>query len=681
MIAAPDRLTWEPQPEWTVRAELAGRAGIREPDRIAVTERNPHTGQPFTDHDDAIAAALEDMTIPALLCSLVHITGDMSWIRGELRPQTSALNDYQGSMSQDDMAEARRRALPAIAAYRDGGCVLPPPPSSEAVHEMMSFLACAPVPDDVVAMFAEDLHLDGADAGAITWGDEIPAHVRDDAHVVVIGCGESGLLAGIRLSQAGIPFTIVEKNAGPGGTWWDNRYPGARVDIGSHFYCYSFEPADHWTEYFSQHAELRTYFEHVMRKYGVEEHCQFETEVLSAAFDEASGRWAVTVRGPDGTTEVLDARAVISAVGALNQPKVPDIPGMEAFAGPSFHSARWDPAVDYRGKRFALIGAGATGFQIAPTIADDVEQLTVFQRTAQWVFPNANYHRAVPDGERWAMRHLPFYGRWFRFLTFYPGSGLTIEGSRIDPDYDDGGVAISEQNRIRREILAKLMADQLGDDEELRARVMPDYPATAKRMLQDNGSWLACLKKDNVELVRTAIDRIVEDGVVTEDGTFYPADVICYATGFRHNDYLWPMAITGRDETVLRDQWGDEPTAYLGITIPNFPNFFCLYGPGTNLAHGGSLIFQSECQVHYIMSALHELLTSDRRTLTPRADVHDDYSQRYQDEIAQMVWAHKSVKHSHYKNPDGKVFTLSPWPIPTYWRWTRDFEPDDYEWD
>jgi 4-hydroxyacetophenone monooxygenase len=646
-----------------------------------VTERNPHAGKPFTDDDTAIAAALEDMSIPALLCSLVHITGDVSWIRGDLRPQVSVLNDYQGSMGEGDMAEARRRALPAIAAYRDGGCVLPPPPSPEVVHEMMSWLACAPVPDDVVPMFAEDLHLDGADAGAITWGDELSARARDDAHVVVIGCGESGLLAGIRLAQAGIPFTIVEKNAGPGGTWWDNRYPGARVDIGSHFYCYSFEPADHWTEYFSQHPELRAYFEQVMRKYGIEEHCRFETEVLSAAFDDAAGRWAVTVRGIDGATEVLDARAVISAVGALNQPKLPDIQGAETFAGPLFHSSRWDATVDYRDKRFALIGAGATGFQIAPTIADDVERLTVFQRTAQWVFPNANYHRAVPSGERWAMRHLPFYGRWFRFLTFYPGAGLTIEGSRIDPDYDDGGMAISEQNRIRREILAKLMADQLGDDAELRARVMPDYPATAKRMLQDNGSWLACLKKDNVELVRTPIDRIVEDGVVTEDGTFYPADVICYATGFRHNDYLWPMAITGRDGTVLRDQWGDEPTAYLGITIPNFPNFFCLYGPGTNLAHGGSLIFQSECQVHYVMSALHELLTSGRRTLEPRAEVHDDYSERYQDEIGQMVWAHKSVKHSHYKNPEGKVFTLSPWPIPTYWRWTKDFQPNDYEWD
>ena len=191
-------------------------------------------------------------------------------------------------------------------------------------------------------MFLEDLHLDGSDAGAITWGDEIPDAVKADAHVVVIGCGEAGLLAGIRLSQAGIPFTIVEKSGGPGGTWWDNRYPGARVDIGSHFYCYSFEPADHWTEYFSQQPELAEYFDRVMRKYGIEEHCRFDTEVTSATFDEQTNRWSVEVRTEDGVDRI-DAFAVISAVGALNQPHLPEIPGMDDFAGPSFHSARWDP--------------------------------------------------------------------------------------------------------------------------------------------------------------------------------------------------------------------------------------------------------------------------------------------------------------------------------------------------
>jgi 4-hydroxyacetophenone monooxygenase len=648
---------------------------------------NPHAGRPFTaaDADDAaIAAALEDVSVPALLCSMVHLTGDPGWIRGELRPRVAMLNDFQGGMDPADQAEARRRALPAIAAFRDGGCVLPPPPSPELVHEMMSFLACAPVPDAVVPMFAEDLHLDGADSGAVTWADEIPAEVRADAHTIVIGAGESGLLAGIRLAQAGIPFTIVEKSDGPGGTWHDNRYPGARVDIGSHFYCYSFVPSDHWSEYFVRQPELKAYFEDVVAAYDLAPHCRFGTEVIAADFDEATGRWAVTVRstGPSGdaVTEVLDARFVISAVGALNAPKLPEIPGMDDFEGPSFHSARWPDDLDHRGTRFALVGAGASGFQIAPTIADEVEHLTVFQRTPQWMFPNANYHRAVPPGDSWAMRHLPFYSRWFRFLMFYPASGLTIEFSRVDPDWDDSdGLAISAGNAARREILIQAMSAQLADRPDLLERLIPQYPSSAKRMLQDNGSWLACLKKSNVELVQTGIERVVADGIVTTDGTHHPAEVICYATGFRHNDFLWPMEITGRDGVRLRDQWGDEPTAYLGITVPQFPNLFCLYGPGTNLAHGASLIFQSECQVTYVMDAIHEVLVRGARSLEPRQEVHDAYAQHYQDEIAQMVWAHWSVQHSHFKNPDGKVFTLSPWPIPTYWNWTRAVDPADYE--
>jgi 4-hydroxyacetophenone monooxygenase len=648
-------------------------------DRVETAARNPHAGAPFDDDDAAIVRALEDVSIPALMCSMVHLTGDPSWIRGELRPQGSMLNEYQGYMPEAMLAEVRRRAAPVIAQFRDDGCVLPPPPPPAVLHEMMELLACTAVPDDVAEMFLEDLHLDGSDAGAITWGDEIPDAVKADAHVVVIGCGEAGLLAGIRLSQAGIPFTIVEKSSGPGGTWWDNRYPGARVDIGSHFYCYSFEPADHWTEYFSQQPELQEYFQRVMTKYGVEEHCRFDTEVTAATFDEDSGRWSVEVRGKEGAGDTIDAFAVISAVGALNQPHLPDIPGRDDFAGPWFHSARWDPTVDVRGTRLALIGAGASGFQIAPTIADEVEHLTVFQRTAQWMFPNDHYHEQVPDGDRWAMRHLPFYGRWFRFLTFYPGSGLTMERSRVDPGYDDSdGLAINETNAITRELFGGWIAEQIGDDPDLLARVMPDYPPSAKRMLQDNGSWLACLKKENVELVRTGIERIVAEGVVTVDGVLHPADVVCYATGFLHNDYLWPMHIVGREGRSLREQWGIEPTAYVGITVPSFPNLFCLYGPGTNLAHGGSLIYQSECQVHYVMESLRLLLTSGKRTMEPRADVHDAYRRRYEDEISQMVWAHWSVKHSHFKNPDGRIYTLSPWPIPTYWSWTKRVEPDDY---
>ena len=631
--------------------------------------------------DDAtIAAALEDVAVPALLCSMVHLTGDPSWIRSEIRPQMAVLNDFQSRMTPEMQAEARRRALAAIIEFRDGGCVLPPPPGAELVHEMMSFLAAAPVDPAVVPMFTDDLHLDGADSGTIVWGSEVSEDVRADCHVVVIGCGESGILTGIRLAQAGLPYTIVERSDGPGGTWRDNRYPGARVDIGSHFYCYSFEPSEHWSEYFVRQPELRAYFERVLATHDIGANCRFNTEVVGATWDDTSAGWSVELRGNDGTTEVIEARVVISATGALNAPKMPDIPGMDDFAGPSFHSARWDESVDIAGTRFAQVGAGASGFQLAPTIADEVEHLSIFQRTPQWMFPNLNYHRQVPEGDAWAMNHLPFYTRWFRFQMFYPAAGLTIEFSRIDPDFDDGsGIAVNERNSMSRELYSNWISSQLEGHPELLELSMPHYPPSAKRMLQDNGSWLDCLKKDNVELIRTGIERIVPEGIVTVDGVLHEADVICYATGFRHNDFLWPMTITGRGGVTLREQWGEEPEALLGISVPNFPNLFCIYGPGTNLAHGASLIFQSECQVNYILSAIHELLAGGHRAMEPTAEAFGAYSERYQSEIAQMVWAHPSVKHSHFKNADGRIFTLSPWPIPQYWRWTRAVDPSQYE--
>jgi 4-hydroxyacetophenone monooxygenase len=417
-----------------------------------------------------------------------------------------------------------------------------------------------------------------------------------------------------------------------------------------------------------------------MHKYRVNEKCRFNTEVTKATWNESSAKWSVEVRTSDGNTEIIEANVIVSGTGALNAPKMPDIPGIDDFQGPSFHSARWPEGLELKGKRVAQIGAGASGFQIAPTIADEVAHLDIFQRTAQWMFPNMNYHREVPSGDAWAMRHLPFYARWFRFLMFYPASGLSIEGSRVDPNWHDPeGRSISQASFERRSVFEGWITSHLQDRPDLIEKSMPHYPPSAKRMLQDNGSWLKCLLKPNVELIRTGIERITAEGVVTEDGQLHEADVIIYATGFRHNDYLFPMTIIGRDGISLREQFGEEPTAYLGISIPNFPNLFCLYGPGTNLAHGASLIFQSECQVRYVMSAIHELLVTGQRAMEPKQEVHDRYVATYESEISQMVWAHETVKYSHFKNKDGKIYTLSPWPIPDYWDWTRQVNADDYD--
>jgi 4-hydroxyacetophenone monooxygenase len=633
--------------------------------------RNPHAGQPFTTPDDEIAEALLDVSIPTLMLSLVHMSGDAELIRGALKPAGLFLNEVQGYMSEEDKAAVRKIALEVIADYRDRGCHEPEPVGADLLQEMMQWLVCEPVPPEYVPMLLEEMELDGRDGRAVRGA---PA----DFPVVVIGCGESGLLAGIRLKEAGIPFTIVEKNAGVGGTWWQNSYPGARVDVGNHFYCYSFEPTDQWTHFFAEQPELQAYFQRVMDKHGIGEHVRFDTEVTSAAWDDDTATWSVQTRGRDGATATLTARAVISAVGQLNRPQLPEIDGQRDFAGPAFHSAEWDHSVDLSGKRVAMIGAGASGFQIAPAIADTVDRLTVFQRTAQWMFPNPNYHEAVGPGVQWALRHLPFYGRWYRFLLFWPGCDKGLEAARVDPDYPDQQRAVSEINEITRIMFTEWITSQVGDDPELLAKVVPDYPATGKRTLQDNGSWLRTLTRDNVDLVRTSIERIEPDAVVTSDGERFEADVIVYATGFKATKMLWPMTIRGRGGEVLAEKWGERPSAYLGITIPGFPNFFCMYGPGTNLASGGSLIFHSECQMRYITQCLELLIEGEHRCLEPREDKTADWLDRTQAEMRKMVWSQPSIKHSFYKNSHGEVYGLSPWRLVDYWTWTREPNPDDF---
>ncbi|OBC12049.1 4-hydroxyacetophenone monooxygenase [Mycobacterium sp. 852013-50091_SCH5140682] len=621
--------------------------------------RSFHAGLPFTTSTADIEAALKDVSIPTLLLSLVHLTGDPRYIR-DFKQAGLFLNEVQGFMSEEDKARARAEALPVITDYRDLGCPVPDPLPDDLVREMLDWAACEPVDADNLPLVLEELDLQGTDPRRPVPVD--PAQAKD-FHVIVIGCGESGVLAGVRLKQAGLPFTIVEKNAGPGGTWWENSYPGARVDVANHFYCYSFEPSNHWDHFFAEQPELRRYFEDVVQRHGLEPHIRWNTEVVSAAWDGET--WNVTVRTADGT-ETLNANAVITAVGQLNRPYMPEFPGAATFAGPSFHSAAWDHDVDVTGKRVALIGAGASGFQIAPAIADKVAQLTVFQRTAQWMFPNPMYHEPVSDGVRWAMEHLPYYGRWYRFLLMWPGADKGLDAARVDPDYADQDNAVSDINAIARVMFTDWITTQVGDDPDLLAKVLPDYPATGKRTLQDNGSWLGTLKRDNVELVRTPIEKITPRGVVTTDGAAYDADIIVYATGFRATEVLFPMTITGRDGIDLHEIWGQRPYAYRGITVPGFPNFFMTYGPGTHLAHGGSLILNSELQMHYIDQCLAHLINSGVRAMEPLPEPTRAWHERSQQAIRRTVWAHPSIKHSYFKNADGEIHTVSPWRLSEY---------------
>ena len=543
---------------------------------------------------------------------------------------------------------------------------------------MMNFLVAAEVAEDYVPMMLEEMELDGVDQRSDAWNDELPVKVRREHKALVIGGGMSGVLAAYRLQEAGIPFVLIEKNASVGGTWFENRYPGAMVDVGNHLYCYSFEPAHHWSEYFSQQGELQQYFEGVVNNHRLHDHIRFSTEVTRVVFDEDSKLWSVDTVDKDGRKEQYVVNSVISAVGQLNRPIYPDIPGIESFSGQWCHSANWDNSIDCTDKTVVVIGSGASAFQMVPTIAKRVAHMTVFQRSAPWMFENPIYHEKVPQGKKWCLQHLPFYTRWFRFLIFWPACDGAYETVFIDQDWPHQDRSINAMNDMVYDMFADYIKGQVGDDKDLLAKVIPDYAPMGKRTLQDNGSWLSALKRDNIDLVTSGVVSVSADGVTAEDGMFYPADIILYATGFETDRFLWPMEVRGRGGVTLADQWGLEPAAYLGITVPNFPNFYCMYGPGTNLAFGGSLIFNGECQIRYIMECLKAHIQSGEQTMECKEDVFADYDRRFRELHAQLVWEHDSIKSSFYQNAEGKVTLLWPWKILDMWRWTKQVNKADY---
>jgi 4-hydroxyacetophenone monooxygenase len=366
----------------------------------------------------------------------------------------------------------------------------------------------------------------------------------------------------------------------------------------------------------------------------------------------------------------------VSAVGQLNRPRIPDIAGREEFTGVQVHSAEWDATLDLTGKRVAVIGSGASAFQLVPEAAKIAAKLYVFQRSAPWMLPNPLYHEAVSPQFRWLVQHVPYYARWFRFLIFYPGSDGILPALRIDKNFAHPERAVNALNDQYRAQLVEYMKSQVNGNEALLEKVTPKFPFMGKRMLQDNGSWLRALQQPNVELISEGVTRLDARGILASSG-HYDVDVIVYATGFHATKFLWPMNILGRHGKHLGEVWGDEPRAYLGITVPDFPNLFCLYGPATNLAHAGSIIFHSECQVRYATACIQALLESGAKAMDCRPEVYEDYTRRLVAELETLVWSHPAAD-SWYRNRAGRVVTTSPWRLADYWKWTRAPNLADY---
>ena len=631
---------------------------------------------PIAAEADRLEETLAAGDIATLAMVLVQLTGDDS-VLDAIAPHIRGPWDYAVKMPEDLQRSIRSRLAAALRDHAATGRILPPPPDASRLQRMMSTVVGQEVSDEYAAMMLEELAFHDVDPKGVSWRKKPPAERLEHFHVAVIGAGMSGLLAAIKLKQAGIAFTVFEKNDTVGGTWYENRYPGCGVDTPNHFYSYSFEPSHAWPDFYSKRDALYGYFETVADKYDLRRHIRFNVEVAGACYDEAAARWSLSVRDADGSERAVEANAVICAVGQLNRPKMPDIPGLGDFGGPAFHTARWEAAHDLRGKRVAMIGTGASGMQAGPAIAGEVARLTVFQRSPHWAIYNPNYHRSVSDGTKWVLENVPWYARWYRFQLFWGFADGIHAALQVDPDWPHPERSLNATNDRFRANMIRHVRGILGDDPDLLAKVIPDYPPYGKRMLMEN-HWYEMLKRDNVDLVTDAIERIERDAVVTKDGVRHPADVIVLATGFHADRMLWPMAIVGRDGATLCEVWGeDDPKAYLGITMPGFPNFFVLYGPNTNLGHGGSAMFHSECQVRYTMKCLRELIEGGHGAMEVRQDVHDAFNERCDAAHAKMVWAHPGV-NNWYRNAKGRVFANSPWRLVDYWKMTKTPALTDY---
>jgi len=627
-----------------------------------------------SDEADLIAH-LRELDIVPLLLVHTHLTGDESWL-DRLAPHIKGAWSFEVEAPEALCEELRQSAARVFRDYAASNRPLPPAPSPELLQRMCDVGVGGRMPPEYLDMVREELNFDRGSAKTVHWRKQPSPEELQRHNVVVIGAGFAGLAMAHHLRQAGIPFVVIEKNDGVGGTWYENTYPGVAVDTPNHFYSYSFRMEPEWEHYFATGGEILKYIRDCYEEMDIAGNLRLGEEVVAAVWDKARAVWKVTVRRKDGLEYKITANAVISASGLLNRPSYPDIPGMDRFKGPMFHSSRWDHSIDLAGKRVALIGTGASGAQVGIAIAPKVGKLVVCQRTPHWFRPNRLIFQKVEPGVKWGLANIPFYNKWYRFLLLWATADGVLPTLRKDPDWPEPKTSLNAQNKFWRDWLIDHMREQLDGDEEMLARITPDFPPYGKRMLRDGG-WFRTLKRDNVELVTGPIREITETGLIDDNGVFHEVDMIVLATGFHAKAPLYPMNIVGANGSI-RDHWGeDNPRAHLGITVPEFPNLFLIYGPNTNGGHGGSALFTAESQIRYIMLALRELIERGAAWMEVREEPYLEYNRQVDAEHAQLVWTHGGV-NNWYKNRQGRVVTNLPWTLSKYRNLTAHLNTDEY---
>ena len=620
-----------------------------------------------------LSSAIAEADIRVLLMVLVHLTGDERWLEPPYKPKRDVrlIPDPKAGLPRDVQDEIRAAVLKLFADGESQPAIADP--GDELMLRMMRACLGENVAPEYAPLMREEMGFVPREA---RWSEGPAAEKLAQQHVLIVGAGVCAIALGVALGQLGIPYTIVEKNAELGGTWYVNRYPGCGVDTPNHSYSFSFGARNPWTRYFAQRQELLDYLRKVAREHDIRSHLRLNTELIASRWDDGKRRWISTLKTSDGE-ETLESTTLVSAIGQLNDPSRAHFKGEDDFSGQILHSALWSDNIQLDGKHVAVIGTGATAMQLVPSIADQVASLTVYQRSAQWSRPVAGYSDPITEGAQWLLAHLPFYVQWYRFNMFWRyGDGL-LPFLRKDPDWPHPDRAVNKGNDRHRLELTDFIHAELKNRPDLIAKCVPTYPPYGKRILLDNG-WFKTLTKPHVELVTDPIDRFTGDGILTTDGKLRAADIIVVSTGFKVTEMAARLNITGRDGKRLADAWAnDNPTAYLGLTVPDFPNFFTMLGPNSGPAHGGSVIFQSECQSRYITACLVEMIERDIAAIDVRQDAHDTYIREVDAEHEQLIWTHPGMS-TYYRNKQGRVFSAMPWRFVDYWRMTHDPDLDQY---
>lgn len=624
-----------------------------------------------TASDQMLAAAI-DHADPLILRGLLYqLTGDETLIAMPIENVAFGYSRQDRLANPADVELVQRKTIAWLKELRDTGARRVSIGPMERLPHSLELIAGTSIPERELPMWIEETGLDPLARG-LTWKAQPTPEQLEGFFVVVIGAGISGINAAVHLKAAGIPFVVIEKNAGVGGTWFENRYPGIRVDSPSRGYLHLFGLEYPQPYSFCPGAENVRYMEWVVQKYDLADHLLFDSEVSSLIWDESNKTWAVEAVTPDGPRR-WTSNAVISCVGFLSRPNVAHLEGIETFDGVATHTAQWPADLDLAGKRVGIVGSGASGYQTTPVIAKVAAQTTLFQRTPSWCYATPGYVAPLADETVWVDLHVPFYVNFARFrMGRMYGPDLTLSSMMVDPDFDDP-LARSALNKAMRDGCISFISEKLGHRPDLMEQMIPVTPPMTSRPIRvdpDDNVYTALLR-DDVSLVSERIERVTPNGIVA-GGVEHPLDVIVLATGFRANDFLWPMEVRGRGGVQPDELWAkDGPRAYIGSMMPGFPNLFMAYGPNTNNFGGLQVIDLLELEIRFALECIGGLIEQGRQSVEVTEDAYWRYNAELDQVESRMIYKDPRVSN-YYQNEHGRSSVNGPIDIRRMWNWLRD---------